>query len=75
GWPSFTEPMNRANVTLIEDMSGGLRRTEVRCKHCNAHLGHVFDDGPPDAGGKRYCINSACLNLKRNTDDADLPSG
>lgn len=67
GWPSFTDPVNRENVELISDESGGMHRTEVRCKHCGAHLGHVFDDGPTDKGGKRFCINSASLNfIKEN---------
>jgi len=61
GWPSFTEPENLENVTLTEDRSLGMVRTSVSCAHCGAHLGHVFDDGPVDAGGQRYCINSTCL--------------
>lgn len=64
GWPSFTEPANLENVELKEDTDHGMRRTEVLCKNCGAHLGHVFDDGPAEAGGKRYCINSVCLDLK-----------
>ena len=65
GWPSFTEAANLEHVTLHEDVSLGMKRTEVTCKKCGAHLGHVFDDGPSDKGGKRYCINSVCLNLKK----------
>lgn len=65
GWPGFTDPANREHVTLVPDTSHGMRRTEVRCANCSAHLGHMFDDGPKDRGGKRYCINSACLNLRR----------
>jgi peptide-methionine (R)-S-oxide reductase len=65
GWPSFTEPANRANVELRHDPSFGMDRTEVICKNCGAHLGHVFDDGPADKGGKRYCINSVCLELEK----------
>src|SRR3989344_1028842 len=61
GWPSFAEPANLERVELKEDSSHGLRRTEVLCKNCGAHLGHVFDDGPKEMGGKRYCINSVCL--------------
>lgn len=63
GWPSFTEPVNLEHIELEEDLSYGMRRTEVSCKNCGAHLGHVFDDGPADLGGKRYCINSVSLNL------------
>ena len=63
GWPSFTEPTNRENVTLTEDVSHGMVRTAVACAHCGAHLGHVFDDGPAEAGGLRYCVNSACLTF------------
>jgi peptide-methionine (R)-S-oxide reductase len=64
GWPSFTDPVARENIDLVPDASGGMVRTEVKCKNCGAHLGHVFDDGPGPEG-KRYCINSVCLNLKK----------
>lgn len=67
GWPSFTDPANAANVDLHYDSSHGLERTEVRCKKCGSHLGHVFDDGPGESG-QRYCINSICLDLKPKDD-------
>jgi peptide-methionine (R)-S-oxide reductase len=62
GWPSFTEPANRAHVTLHDDYSYGMRRIEVTCASCGGHLGHVFSDGPGTTG-ERYCINSCSLSL------------
>jgi peptide-methionine (R)-S-oxide reductase len=63
GWPSFTKPLEAANVEERSDNSLGTTRTEVRSTHGDSHLGHVFDDGPSDAGGLRYCINSASLRF------------
>jgi peptide-methionine (R)-S-oxide reductase len=63
GWPSFTKPIEPANVAELRDASLGMVRTEVRSVHGDSHLGHVFDDGPRDRGGLRYCINSASLRF------------
>jgi peptide-methionine (R)-S-oxide reductase len=68
GWPSFTEAANLEHVELREDKGNGMNRTEVVCKNCGAHLGHIFDDGPADKGGKRYCINSICLELEKESE-------
>lgn len=72
GWPSFTDPVSREAVVLHDDSTLGMRRTEVRCAHCDAHLGHVFPDGPrihTTEGEKtcdRFCINSVSLELKKH---------
>lgn len=63
GWPSFTVPIDPANVVMNEDREYGMVRTEVRSAHGDSHLGHVFPDGPAESGGLRYCINSAALRF------------
>jgi peptide-methionine (R)-S-oxide reductase len=68
GWPSFDRPLAEGTVELHEDNSFFMRRTEVVCKNCGAHLGHVFDDGPSDTTGQRYCINSISLNFQKKDD-------
>ena len=68
GWPSFDRPLAEGRTAYIEDRSHGMVRTEVRCGSCDAHLGHVFPDGPTDTG-LRYCMNSASLRLERHDTD------
>ena len=63
GWPSFTRPIDPANVNELRDATHGMVRIEVRSAHGDSHLGHVFSDGPSDRGGLRYCINSAALRF------------
>ena len=63
GWPSFTKPIESAHVKELRDGTHGMIRTEVRSAHGDSHLGHVFNDGPRDRGGLRYCINSASLKF------------
>lgn len=64
GWPSFYDVAKSGAVKLVQDNSHGMQRVEAVCSRCGGHLGHVFDDGPKDTTGKRYCINSVCLDFK-----------
>lgn len=68
GWPSFTKPLATGNVAELSDESHGMVRVEVRSTHGDSHLGHVFEDGPRDRGGLRYCINSASLRFVHRDD-------
>jgi len=75
GWPSFTQPIEAANVNELGDSTHGMIRTEVRSTHGDSHLGHVFPDGPMDRGGLRYCINSAALRFIHRDDMEALGYG
>ena len=68
GWPSFTKPIDKEHIRALRDSSHGMERVEVRSKHGDSHLGHVFTDGPEDRGGLRYCINSASLRFVHRDD-------
>lgn len=67
GWPSFTDPAVAENVGTRPDTSHGMYRIEAFCRTCGSHLGHVFDDGPQDRGGKRFCINSVALSFEKKS--------
>ncbi|TJX64111.1 peptide-methionine (R)-S-oxide reductase MsrB [Soehngenia saccharolytica] len=68
GWPSFTKPVDEENIVEKKDLSHGMIRTEVRSKEADSHLGHVFNDGPSEKGGLRYCINGASLRFIKKED-------
>jgi peptide-methionine (R)-S-oxide reductase len=68
GWPSFTKPIDTSNINELSDSTHGMTRVEVRSSHGDSHLGHVFNDGPTDSGGLRYCINSASLRFVHRDD-------
>jgi peptide-methionine (R)-S-oxide reductase len=68
GWPSFDKPIEEGRVKYIKDTSGGMERTEVVCANCGSHLGHVFNDGPRDTTGQRFCMNSSSLCFESHPD-------
>ena len=74
GWPSFYDAVDTGNIALHEDHSHGMGRVEITCAQCGGHLGHVFEDGPRDKTGLRYCVNSASLALDTDMDPATVKS-
>lgn len=75
GWPSFTDVVDQGAVRLADDHSHGMHRIEVTCASCGGHLGHLFDDGPRESTGLRYCINSAALDLDPDDSERAEPRG
>lgn len=71
GWPAFHTEHRDAGIRRLEDRAFGMLRIEVRCGSCDAHLGHVFDDGPQESGGERYCINSASMDFTRSDNNGN----
>lgn len=69
GWPSFFDSMSKEKIEYVKDTSHGMVRTEIMCAKCGGHLGHVFDDGPRDKTGLRFCVNSASLEFKKNSEE------
>ena len=69
GWPAFHTEHRDAGIRRLEDRAFGMLRIEVRCGSCDAHLGHVFDDGPQESGGERYCISSASMDFTRSSNN------
>ena len=66
GWPSFYDAIAKDKIKLVDDFSHGMQRVEVQCSNCESHLGHLFDDGPSETTGMRYCINSICLKFEED---------
>lgn len=73
GWPSFYEPFDSDHITYLQDLTYGMVRTEIRCRRCDGHLGHVFEDGPPPTG-QRYCLNSVSLHFVPEGEDLPSPA-
>lgn len=69
GWPSFDKPVDDEAILREEDISLGMRRVEIMCRHCGCHLGHVFDDGPAETTGQRFCVNSLSLDFEAGGDE------